>query len=230
MNRRDRPRILVNFAITADGKTSTRNCTPSRFTSALDKQRLLEIRAMGDALMVGRNTLAADTMRMTIGNRALQAKRRERGLASEPLRVVISNRGNIDPAWPLFSARGGRRVIFSTTRMPELTRHALLSHADLHLLDDRTIPIEDVLMALRSIYDVRTLVCEGGPRLVRSLAELDVIDTLFLTVAPVVFGGKMAPGLLGGLPDFLPSVRHFSLESMRTVQGECYLRYARTRK
>jgi Pyrimidine reductase, riboflavin biosynthesis len=230
MNRRDRPKVLVNFAITADGKTSTRNCTPARFTSPRDKQRLLEIRAMGDALMVGRNTLAADTMRMTIGNRELQARRRARGLPSEPIRVVVSNRGNIDPAWPLFRARGGRRVIFSTTRMPEATRQSLLAHADLHLLDGRSIPVEDVLMALRSIYDVRTLVCEGGPRLVQSLAEIDAIDTLFLTVAPFIFGGKDAPGLLGDLQEFLPSVRHFALESMRTVGGECYLRYARARK
>lgn len=230
MNRRDRPKVLVNFAITSDGKTSTRNHTGARFTSARDKQRLLEIRAMGDALMVGRNTLAADTMRMTIGNRTLQAKRRARGLPSEPLRVVVSNRGDIDPTWPLFHARGGRRVIFSTTRMPEVTRQSLLPHADLHLLDGRAIPIEDVLMALRGIYDVRTLVCEGGPRLVRSLAEIDAIDTLFLTIAPVVFGGKNAPTLLGKLPEFLPSVRHFTLESMRTVESECYLRYARVRR
>lgn len=230
MNRRDRPRVIANFAITADGKVSTRNRTPSQFTSERDKQRLLEIRAMGDALMVGRNTLAADRMRMTLGNRALQARRRARGRPSEPLRVVVSNRGDIDPSWKIFQFRGGRRVIFSTTRMSETTRQELLPHADLHLLDGRTIPIEDVLSALRTIYDVRTLVCEGGPRLLRSLVEIDALDTLYLTAAPIVFGGKTAPTLLGDSTDFLPSITHFTLESMRIAGNECFLKYARARK
>jgi len=230
MNRRDRPRVIANFAITADGKVSTRRHTPSTFTSPRDKQRLLEIRATADAVMVGRNTLSADTMSMTLADRALQAKRRAKGLPSQPLRVIVSNRGNIDPTWKVFHARGSRRVVFSTTRMPESTRQALLPHCDLHLVDARSIPLEDVLSALRQIYDVRTLLCEGGPSLLRSLIEIDALDTLHLTVAPVIFGGKKAPTLTGVDPDFLPSITHLKLESMRVVDGECFLRYRTIRK
>jgi riboflavin biosynthesis pyrimidine reductase len=39
-----RPRIILNFAMTVDGKVSTAKQTPSGFTSAFDKHRLLEIR------------------------------------------------------------------------------------------------------------------------------------------------------------------------------------------
>ena len=59
-----RPRIILNFAITVDGKVSTAKQTPSGFTSAFDKHRLLEIRSLGDALMVGKNTLQIDQMSM----------------------------------------------------------------------------------------------------------------------------------------------------------------------
>ena len=59
-----RPRVILNFAATTDGKVSTAQQTPSGFTSAFDKHRLLEIRALGDALMVGRNTLQIDRMSM----------------------------------------------------------------------------------------------------------------------------------------------------------------------
>ena len=61
-----RPTILVNFAISADGKISTVNKDPSQFTSAQDHQRLLEIRKRADALLVGRTTLEADNMSMTL--------------------------------------------------------------------------------------------------------------------------------------------------------------------
>lgn len=222
-----RPVVIANFAITADGKVATRNHTPSTFTSRRDKQELLRIRAMGDALLVGRNTVAADTMRMVLGNRKLSAARRAKGLPSEPLRVIVSNRGNIDPSWKVFRSRGGRRIVFSTTRMPDAVRRSLLPLADLHLIDAPRVPIEDVLEALREIYDVRKLVCEGGPRLFRSLSEIGAVDRLYLTIAPLVFGGSKAPSLTGLPGDFLPFIERFKLKSMRPVGGECFARYDR---
>ena len=60
-----RPTVLINFAISADGKISTVNKDPAHFTSTRDLQRLLKIRGRADALMVGRGTLEADNMSMT---------------------------------------------------------------------------------------------------------------------------------------------------------------------
>ena len=61
-----RPTIVINFAITADGKVSTVNKDPAHFTSKADLQRLLSIRTKADAILVGRGTLEADQMSMTI--------------------------------------------------------------------------------------------------------------------------------------------------------------------
>jgi riboflavin-specific deaminase-like protein len=230
MKRRDRPRVIANFAITADGKVTTRTRSPATFTSPRDKHRLLEIRAMADAILVGRNTLATDTMSMTIPDRTLRAKRRAKGLPAEPLRVIVSHRGNLDPKWKVFQTPGAPRIVFSTTRMPTAKRRTLKPLCELHLFDLPAVPIANVLAVLRKIYGVRTLLCEGGPTLLRSFIEIDALDTLHLTIAPVIFGGADAPTLLGTNPDFLPSIAHFRLESMRQVGDECYLRYRATRK
>lgn len=230
MNRRDRPRVIANFAITADGKVSTRNRTPANFTSPRDKKRLLEIRAQADAILVGRNTVATDTMSMTIPDRALRARRRAKGLPAQPLRVLVSHRGRLDPAWKVFKTPGAPRIVFSTTRMSPALRRALRPLCELHLFDLDAVPIASVLSALRKIYGVRTLLCEGGPTLLRSLIEIGALDTLHLTIAPVVFGGAEAPTLTGTNPDFLPSIAHFRLESLRQIGGECYLRYWAARK
>jgi riboflavin biosynthesis pyrimidine reductase len=40
-----RPKIHAHFAMTADGKISTKNLTPSQFTSPADKARIGEIRS-----------------------------------------------------------------------------------------------------------------------------------------------------------------------------------------
>ena len=62
----ERPKILINFAISADGKIGSSQKGPSRFTSKADLDRLLQIRLRADAILVGRGTLEADEMSMTI--------------------------------------------------------------------------------------------------------------------------------------------------------------------
>jgi riboflavin-specific deaminase-like protein len=230
MNRRDRPKVIANFAMTADGKVTTRAHTPANFTSPRDKHRLLEIRALGDAILVGRNTVATDTMSMTLRDRALRAKRRAKGQPAEPLRVIMSQRGRLDPKWKVFQAPGARRIVFSTLQMPPKKRRELAPLCDLHLFEATIPPIDSVLAVLRQNYNVRTLVCEGGPTLLRSLIEADALDELYLTIAPVIFGGKDAPTLTGTALEFLPSIAHFHLVSMRRVGDECYLRYRAAKK
>jgi len=49
-----RPFVTANFALTWDGRISTRRGTPSDFSSKKDKHRLVEIRAQCDAVLITR--------------------------------------------------------------------------------------------------------------------------------------------------------------------------------
>jgi 2,5-diamino-6-(ribosylamino)-4(3H)-pyrimidinone 5'-phosphate reductase len=220
-----RPRVLVNFAMTADGKVSTATHTPANFTSKHDKRRLLEIRSLGDALLVGRNTVQTDNMSMGLPDEDLRTARLERGQSEYPLRVVISNSGNLSIHLRIFNYPFSPIVIYSTSRMNGANQEALKSRAKLHLSDSDSVDLLNVLSDLYRIYSIRTLVCEGGPRLARGLADIDAIDELFLTVAPFLVGGADAPGLLGGTGPFLSSSRFYRLASMKVVSAECYLHY-----
>ena len=224
-----RPRIIVNFAITIDGKVSPAKVSPSLFTSSYDKRRLLEIRSLGDALLVGRNTVQIDNMSMGLPDEDLRLARVDRGQSEYPLRVVISNSGNLSTDLNIFDHRFSPIVIYSTTRMPTSIQRALQSRAILHLTNLDHLSLPDVLNDLRETHRVRTLVCEGGPLLAKGLAEIDAIDELFVTIAPFLFGGAGAPGILGMPGTFLPSSRIFQLASMKVEAAECYLHYLANR-
>jgi riboflavin-specific deaminase-like protein len=224
-----RPRIIVNFAITIDGKVSPAKVTPSLFTSSYDKRRLLEIRSLGDALLVGRNTVQTDNMSMGLPDEDLRLARIERGQSEYPLRVVISNSGNLSTDLNIFNHRFSPIVIYSTTRMPKFTQTALQCRTTLHLTDHDHLSLHDVLNDLCETHHVETLVCEGGPHLAKGLAEIDAIDELFVTIAPILFGGTGAPGILGTPGAFLPSSRIFQLASMKVEATECYLHYLANR-
>ncbi len=222
---KNRPRVLANFAVTADGKISTRNHTATGFTSKRDYNELLRIRSLGDALLVGRGTLEADAMSMNLPVKALQKQRASRGQSPEPIRAVLSNSGHFNPAWKLFHAGASERILFSTQQMPAALREELTPKATLHLTDHDAV---DTAAALRFLHDeraVRTLVCEGGPTLLRSLIELDALDELYLTRAPVIFGGAEAPSVTGTNPNFLRRITRAKLVSLEVHAEEAFCHY-----
>jgi 2,5-diamino-6-(ribosylamino)-4(3H)-pyrimidinone 5'-phosphate reductase len=224
-----RPRIILNFAMTVDGKVSTVKRTPSGFTTEVDKRRLLQIRALGDAVMVGRNTVATDRMSMGLPDESLRKVRTERGQSPYPIRVVISNSGIFPAGLEVFKHAFSPILIYSTPRMSPSVQSELRGKATLHIGANDYVQMPEVLNDLFETHQVRTLVCEGGPQLAKSLAELDYIDEFYLTIAPILAGGRDAPGVLGPPGSFLPSSRFYQLQTAKVEAGECYLRYIASR-
>ena len=220
-----RPFVTANFAITWDGRVSTRKLTPADFSSKRDKRRLSEIRASGDAVLVGASTASSDHMTIGISDPALREERVKRNQPAYPLRVIVSNSGRISPALRVFAKDTSPIVIFSTTRMTQRTRATLATKADLWLHESPEIDLAAMLSTLHAEYRVRRIVCEGGPRLFRALLSAELVDELHLTVCPRIFAGKKAPTLTGIVGDFLPRSIRCTLREMRVVDGECFLRY-----
>jgi 2,5-diamino-6-(ribosylamino)-4(3H)-pyrimidinone 5'-phosphate reductase len=222
-----RPLVILHFAVTADGKVSTSKHTPARFTSAHDKQRLLEVRALADAILVGRGTLETDRMSMDLPNQRLRERRIKEGKSECPLRVILTASGNISISLSVFEKGDAPIVIYSTERMAPAQRRLLSEHAAVHVAGSDDLDLVWLLWHLYEHYQVRSLVCEGGPTLVKALAQIDVIDEIYLTIAAKLFGGLAAPGLTGLPGEFLPASRQFQLIDIDRGENECYLRYRR---
>jgi 2,5-diamino-6-(ribosylamino)-4(3H)-pyrimidinone 5'-phosphate reductase len=225
-----RPFVTANFAMTWDGRVSTRRFTPTNFTSTRDKRRLVEIRATADALLVGVSTIVTDNMAMDLKDESLRAARIGRGQSPVPLRILVSNSGRIPKNLRVFKNGPAPIVIFSTTRMAPATRTRLARLADLWLFEGPHINLAVMLATLRADYGVRRVVCEGGPRLFRGLIEQQLVDEIHLTLAPRIFGGAGAPTVTGIAGDFLSRSTHCTLRAMEIIDGECFLRYRVKRK
>src|SRR3989440_9080062 len=135
---RRRPFVAVTFAMTVDGKITTKNYSPVDFTSREDKTHLLRQRALGDAVLIGHSTLKHDNVRLGLPDPKMREERVGRGQAPYPLRVILSNEGRIDASLKIFQAdpaKAGPIVIFSTIRMPARYQKALRAKATLHLSD-----------------------------------------------------------------------------------------------
>ena len=219
-----RPFVAATFAMTVDGKITTQNFSPVDFTSREDKLHLFRQRALADAVLIGHTSLKRDNVRLGLPAE-LQHARIKGKQTPAPLRVIVSNKGRIDSRLKIFQSSSSPILVFSTTRMPMKTQAALGEKATLHLTESDDVDLAEMLRVLRSRYHVRTVACEGGPTLFRSLLERGLVDQLNLTIAPYMFGGAKAPTLTGLSKEFLPASVHCSLIHMRVVDEECFLTY-----
>src|SRR5689334_10804518 len=100
--RSSRPFVMATFAMTADGKITTRTFSPVDFTSREDKRHLLRQRALGDAVLIGHTTLERDNVRLGLPNEEMRKARVKRGQTPYPLRVIVSNKGEVDSRLNIF--------------------------------------------------------------------------------------------------------------------------------
>lgn len=205
-----RPWISLNLAISADGKISTVDRRPSGWTSPEDHARLLKLRESADALLVGRGTLESDRMTLTVP-----------GKDQQPLRCVVSRTGRTPADHPLFQRPGGPIHLLTTGEPTAVPPPEVTLHQD---------TLGGFLETLAARYGIARLHCEGGGMLVRSLAEMDAIDEIHLTLAGhTLFGGWLAPTATGVQGKFLPHSLDFTLSHIepRPDLGECFLSYRR---
>ncbi len=114
-----RPFVLINMAMTADGKIATANRAIASFGSAHDHEHLLELRATADAVMSGARTVDSARINLGPGGRRFQKLRQQRGLAEFNLRIIVSGSGSINPSAEVFHHDFSPILILTTRRTSE---------------------------------------------------------------------------------------------------------------
>lgn len=217
--REGRPFVAANFAVTLDGR-ATIGGTSGAIGSDTDTAMLVGLRGRFDAVMIGAGTMRAERYGDMVPREEVRDAREAIGLPPVPLMILVS--GRLDLPWdaPLFADGGGRVLIFtsSETEPPETTADVrVVRHED-------SVDLGAALHQLRDEYDVRALLCEGGPRLHGQLWAAGLVDELFLTMAPRLTGGD-GPRIVEG--QALPKIAELELAWLLEESGELFSRYRR---
>jgi riboflavin biosynthesis pyrimidine reductase len=153
--------------------------------------------------------------------RDAEARRRrvERGLDPEPLACVVTRSGELPHDIPLFEdEEAASRVVVFTTPHAEAP-----AQLDTVRIDPTELTLLTVMKRLHTDYGVRSLLCEGGPTLFGSLVHEQLIDELFLTLAPRLAGGGTAPTIATGSELTEPS--ELSIAWLLECEGSLFLRF-----
>src|SRR6185295_14767795 len=223
------PFVLVNMAMTADGKIATANRAVSSFGSARDHEHLLELRATVNAVMSGARTVDSADVNMGPGGAKFRRLRLAQGLPEYNLRVIVSGSGSINPRAGVFKHRFSPIIVLTTARASAAKLKRLRSLADVVKVCGKSeINFRLALRWLKKTLNVNRLLCEGGGELNDALFRAGLVDELHLTVCPKVFGGRNAPTISDGSGFArLAHAAEFELNSSRRVAGEIFLVFRR---
>lgn len=213
-----RPRLITNFALTLDGRATIAGVS-GEIGSGSDTAMLVGLRTRVDAVMIGAGTMRAERYGPPVKDPAKRERREADGLAPDPLLVVVS--GRLDLPWDAaaFTEGVGQVLIFTAAdaEPPDTATPVSVVRHEGHV---------DVIEAMRHLREergVRAVLCEGGPHLHADLHQADLVDELFVTLAPKVAGGA-GPGLLEGLAEAERSLELLWLLH-EPETGELFCRY-----
>jgi riboflavin biosynthesis pyrimidine reductase len=124
------PYVMINMAMTADGKITTTNHAISSFGSRQDQAQLLALRAKADAVMAGARTVDLNRVNLGPGPAKYRRLRKKRGLAEFNLRIIVSRSGTVNPDAEVFKHRFSPIIVLTTRRIGKRRLRALRAVAE----------------------------------------------------------------------------------------------------
>jgi len=182
-----RPFVHINVAMSVDGKIDTFERHGAAISSQRDKERVDQLRAAADAVMVGGRTLLDENPKLTVKSADLRAARAARGLTPNPVKVGLASNADLKPDSDFLTVGPARIVIFTTQGTSNKQLEFLRARGvELFVHDAGRVDLPKTLSTLKGL-GINYLMVEGGATLNFELLRLGLVDELTAYVAPLVF-------------------------------------------
>jgi 5-amino-6-(5-phosphoribosylamino)uracil reductase len=220
---RERPYTLLSCCVSIDGYIGS---AASRLllSNDADFDRVDDLRASCDAILVGAETVRTDNPRLLVRSPTRRDERVARGLPESPIKVTVTRRAKLDARADFFNIGDAEKIVYCSSRRVAAARQRLGPVATVVDAGDnvemRTLSTD---LAGRG---VDRLMVEGGGTVHTQFLTEDIVDELQLTVAPVFVGDSEAPRFVrDGVFPWNPA-RRAELVDVQKIGDVVLLRYA----
>jgi len=220
----DSPYVTLSCAISLDGYLDTARPPKLALSNPADFDRVDEVRAGNDAIMVGARTVRRDNPRLLVRSAERQDRRVASGQTRSPWKVTVTATGELDPEAAFFTQGDTTKLVYCPRSEAGRIRRRLGDSAIVVPLGD-AVTMADVLSDLGD-RGARRLMVEGGGTTLTQFLAADLVDELHLAVAPFFVGDRRAPRFVGDADFPWTSERRATLAEVRQVGDVVLLRYA----
>jgi 2,5-diamino-6-(ribosylamino)-4(3H)-pyrimidinone 5'-phosphate reductase len=217
-------RVVVNVAMSADGKLSSRERTQIDISGSEDFERVDELRAESDAVMIGVGTVLADDPSLTVDSEQLRAERKEQGKSQNPARVVADSRIRTPPDSTVLDDEAETFLLVSEAAPQDFIDQMEEAGATVIARGESRVDLPAAFEQLEA-SGIDQLMIEGGGEIIFSLFENGLVDRLSVFVGPLVIGGREAPTVADG-EGFVSDFPELELESVERIDDGVLLEYA----
>lgn len=227
------PFFYSNFVSTIDGKVQVRGESAKLYWpigSELDFDTLLWLRANADVLIHGKNTALGFQTLKTLAKKEFKEKREILGKKNDLIYMVLSNHPTNKLLQALRDPPKSIQSMLVTNIQPHNSQTHGLKQVKIVKVGNNSIDLVD----LKNYFiknNLKKILIEGGPTIMASFLKENLIDEMFVTIAPKIFGNEsnstisMIEGHLFS-PDKIPK---FRIVSVKNIKNELYLRYRRSK-
>ncbi|MFA5772217.1 MAG: 2,5-diamino-6-(ribosylamino)-4(3H)-pyrimidinone 5'-phosphate reductase [Thermoplasmata archaeon] len=179
-----RPKVIINCAMSADGKIALPTRIQTRISCEEDMARVHRLRNNCDAVLVGIGTILADDPKLTVKNEYVKNPR-------QPLRVILDSKCRIPKNAQVLNGKA-QTIIFTATG-----HYKKIRNAEVIECGENKIYLKKCLSILHR-KGVKTLLVEGGETVIWSFLKERLVDELYVYVGSMIIGGKTSPTMAGG--------------------------------
>jgi 2,5-diamino-6-(ribosylamino)-4(3H)-pyrimidinone 5'-phosphate reductase len=215
-----RPIVVVNIAMSADGKISTRERRQVRISGEQDFTRVDRLKARCDAVMVGIGTVLADDPSLTVKSEECRHYRRKQGWDDHPVRIVVDSAARTPPDASILNKGDGKRVVAVSKRADALKISELEKKATVIVAGEDEVDLCTLINELGAM-GIHRIMVEGGGTLIAGLIEEGLVHEIYTFIGNIIIGGKDAPTFTDGEGFVLESAfpRLNLLEARRLEEG-----------
>jgi riboflavin biosynthesis pyrimidine reductase len=212
-----RPRVVAAMISSADGRAAVQGRSVGLGHPA-DRALLRELRTAVDAILVGTGTLRAERYANLLDDEQ-RAHRAAAGLEPEPVVATISRRLDLPPDIPLLAESTARVQVYTEAEGEVPSAGAWVA---VHRFEPGGLSMPAILAHLAAERGVRTILCEGGPTLLREMVAAECVDDLMLTLSPMLVAGE-EPTPTRGAPIDPPA--GLALRDLHRADDHLFLHY-----
>lgn len=216
-----RPFIACNMVTSLDGKVTADGTQPSSLGSSFDLKTMGVIRSHFDAVLAGGNTIRLHPYYLGVPVE-LEGSRQGRGLARQPLTVLLTQSGNLDPFSSLFTKAPRPPIIITSATGAQNLTSSIQGQSKIEIMENPDP--QSITTLLQTKYAVKRLLVEGGPSVNYQFMQAKLMDDLFLTLHPSLIGKRTDLSLSAG-DHVLEKAHDIQLISVNREGNELFLHY-----